>query len=115
MYALNLRIPIKQDTADAAEASIEASTVTLSEQKGFRSFVLLRPTLPEQPYIAVSLWDSRYDFDAWKTTDDFKRLFMGSAIGSHDDLRPVLEAFEVALAIPAPESTLREAEVSAYI
>ncbi len=104
MYALNLRIPIKVDSAQAAEASIAASTSSLNEQQGFKSFVLLRPTLPDKPYVAVSFWDSRHDFEVWTNSEDYKRLFMGSAITGGDDLYPVLEAFEVALAIPAMQA-----------
>lgn len=108
MYALNLRIPIKTDDAPAAEASIQANTSSLSEQRGFRSFILLRPALPDKPYVAVSFWDSKYDFEAWRATEDFRRLFMGSTIKRAHDLRPVLEAFEVALAIMPgqPESAV---------
>mgnify|MGYP000078863264 CR=1 FL=1 len=75
---------------------------TIEEREGFRSFKLLRPADADtNTFVAMTVWDSRADFEAWTDSEAFGDAHGGDAremFAGH----PTLEVHEVALeATPA--------------
>lgn len=91
------RIPVNPDHADAFETRFADRAALVDGMPGFIAFHLLRPQKDGDPYIVMTYWESREDFDNWTQSEAFKEgharsgtLPPGTFAG-----HPKLEVFEV--------------------
>lgn len=72
MIVTNNRIPVHPDHADAFEEAFSNRASLVDGMPGFVSFRLLRPTKEGDPYIVMTIWESREHFEGWTNSDAFK-------------------------------------------
>lgn len=73
MIVVMNRIPVNPDYAGAFEARFADRAALVDGMDGFVAFRLLRPTVPEHPYIVMTFWESNEHFLAWTESDSFKQ------------------------------------------
>ena len=65
---------------------------------GFVSFYLLRPDDSKSPYIAMSMWKTKQDYQEWLKSDHFRQSHSGqAAFKDAFSAPPVMETHEVAI------------------
>lgn len=72
MIIVSNRIPVNPDYAEAFETIFEERASLVDGMKGFIAFQLLRPTKSGDPYVVMTFWESKADFQAWTQSDEFK-------------------------------------------
>jgi len=97
MIVTSNRIPVNPDYAEQFEEVFEARASLVDGMKGFISFRLLRPTKDGDPYIVMTFWESRADFEAWTSSDEFKQGHAKSGTLPREAFldHPTLELHEV--------------------
>lgn len=73
MIAVMNRIFAAPDYASTLEERFLHRTGQVDDMPGFISNQLLRPTKEGDPYIVLTLWETREQFDAWTQSDSFKQ------------------------------------------
>lgn len=71
MITVMNRIAVKPEYAEAFEERFRDRARLVDGMPGFVSNQVLRPVNPEEPYIVLTLWNSREEFEAWTRSDAF--------------------------------------------
>lgn len=71
MIAVANRIFVAPEYAEAFEARFRSRAGLVDRMPGFVSNQLLRPTSAGDPYVVLTLWESRAHFEAWTTSEAF--------------------------------------------
>ena len=71
MITIANRIYVNPDYADLFEETFRNRAGLVDKMPGFISNQVLRPTNPDEPYIVLTLWESRADFEGWVKSDAF--------------------------------------------
>jgi heme-degrading monooxygenase HmoA len=71
MITVANRIFVAQEYAEAFEERFRTRAGLVDDMPGFVSNQVLRPTSPGDPYIVLTLWESRAHFEAWTTSEAF--------------------------------------------
>ena len=97
MFITCNRISVNPQYAEAFEATFANRAGQVDQMPGFVSFQLLRPTEDSQPYIVMTVWQTRAYFTAWTESIEFQQGHARSATLPREAYtgRPTLEAFEV--------------------
>jgi heme-degrading monooxygenase HmoA len=78
MFAQTNRFYVDEAYEDEFLATFEDSMELLAERDGFVRFHLLTPADDEtDPYVSITLWESRDDFEAWTNSDAFEESHSG--------------------------------------
>jgi heme-degrading monooxygenase HmoA len=72
MIITSNRIPVNPDYAEQFEQRFADRLSQVDGMKGFIAFQLLRPTQEGDPYIVMTYWETRADFEAWTNSEAFK-------------------------------------------
>ncbi|WP_298821535.1 antibiotic biosynthesis monooxygenase family protein [Chloroflexus sp.] len=67
------RIYVHPDYADLFEETFRNRARLVDRMPGFVSNQLLRPVNPGDPYIVLTVWESRAHFEAWVRSDEFRQ------------------------------------------
>lgn len=67
------RIFVAPAHADAFETMLETRASLVDRMPGFVAIQLLRPTKADEPYLTLTLWESREAFEAWLASEEFLR------------------------------------------
>lgn len=97
MIITSNRIRVNLEFADAFEQSFKERASLVDDMPGFVGFQLLRPDNPEDPYIAMTFWESKAHFEAWTSSDAFRQGHARSSTlppGTFPE-RPKLELHEI--------------------
>ncbi|HSG05765.1 MAG TPA: antibiotic biosynthesis monooxygenase [Nitrospiria bacterium] len=99
MFVVMNRIPVNPDYADLFEERFRSRAGEVDKMPGFIRNQVLRPARPEQPYIVLTYWQSRQDFEAWVDSDAFKKGHSRSGALPQEAFKgpAALESFEVIL------------------
>ena len=99
MFIVMNRFPVNSEYAEQFETRIRNRPQQVDKQKGFVRAQLLRPTVPEDPYIVLTVWESKADFEAWVNADTFTEKHAGPRQLSAEVLRGPnkVEKFDVIL------------------
>ncbi len=73
MITVSNRIYVNSEYADQFESNFQNRAGLVDNMQGFISNQLLRPVKEGEPYIVLTFWESRADFDAWVQSDAFKQ------------------------------------------
>ena len=71
MITVMNRIAVNPEFAEQFEERFSNRARMVDEMPGFISNQVLRPVAPGDPYIVLTLWESREQFDAWTHSDAF--------------------------------------------
>ena len=71
MITVANRIFVQPDYAAQFEERFRARAGLVDNMPGFISNQVLRPVNPGDPYIVLTLWESRRHFEEWTTSDAF--------------------------------------------
>ena len=99
MFVVMNRIPVNAEYAEQFEERFRTRAGEVDKMQGFMRNQVLRPVTAEDPYIVMTFWESKEDFDAWVDSDAFKKGHARSGTLPHEAFkgRPKLESFEVVL------------------
>ena len=99
MFAVMNRIPVNPEYNDQFEERFRNRAGEVDKMEGFVRNQVLRPDNPDDPYIVLTYWESKADFEAWVDSDAFKKGHAKSGTLPHDAFRghAKLESFEVIL------------------
>ncbi len=71
MITVANRIFVAPEYADQFEEAFRKRAGLVDGMPGFISNQVLRPVNPGDPYIVLTLWNARTDFEAWINSDAF--------------------------------------------
>ncbi len=99
MFVVMNRIPVNAEYAEQFEERFRTRAGEVDKMQGFIRNQVLRPVTGEDPYIVMTFWDSKEDFEAWVDSDAFKKGHARSGTLPHKAFkgRARLESFEVIL------------------
>src|SRR5262245_38948334 len=99
MFVVMNRIPVNPDYAEQFEERFRSRAGEVDKMKGFVRNQVLRPALPENPYVVMTFWESKDDFEAWVNSESFQRGHAKSGSLPRDAFlgSSKLESFEVIL------------------
>jgi heme oxygenase (mycobilin-producing) len=97
MIVTSNRISVHPDYGEAFEESFKNRASKVDGMAGFISFQLLRPTKEGDPYIVMTTWESKADFEGWTNSDAFKQGHAKSGTLPREAFldRPTLEIHEI--------------------
>jgi len=87
MFVVMNRFPVNPDYAEQFETRIRNRPRHVEQQPGFIRVQLLRPSRPEEPYIVLTFWESKADFETWVKADTFTEKHAGWRTLSPDVFR----------------------------
>lgn len=67
------RIFVNPEYAEQFEETFRTRAGLVDRMPGFVSNQLLRPVTPGDPYIVLTVWESRAQFEAWVRSDEFRQ------------------------------------------
>ena len=99
MFVVMNRFPVNPAYAGQFEARIRQRPRQVEQQPGFIRVQLLRPDRPEEPYIVLTFWESKTDFETWVKADTFTEKHAGRRTLSPEVFRGPnkVERFDVIL------------------
>ena len=99
MFVVMNRISVNPTYAEQFEERFRSRAGEVDKMPGFIRNQVLRPDTPDEPYIVMTYWQSKQDFENWVDSDAFKKGHSRSGTLSQDAFRgpPKLESFEVVL------------------
>lgn len=91
------RIPVNPDYAEAFEERFQNRANLVDGMPGFVSFQILRPTVPDMPYVVMTFWETKENFEAWTNSEEFKQGHSQSSTLPQEAFlgHPVIEVHEV--------------------
>lgn len=99
MFVVMNRIAVNPAYAEQFEERFRNRAGEVDKMKGFVRNQVLRPVSQDDPYIVMTFWQSRKDFDAWVNSDAFQKGHARSGTLPPEAFRgrSKLESFEVIL------------------
>lgn len=99
MFVVMNRIPVNAEFAGQFEDRFRNRAGEVDKMKGFIRNQVLRPANPEDPYVVMTFWESRADFEAWVNSEAFQKQHAKPGALPPDAFRgrPKLESFDVIL------------------
>ncbi|GHF31665.1 heme-degrading monooxygenase HmoA [Deinococcus metalli] len=73
MITVANRIYVKPEYHDAFEQRFRERAGMVDTMPGFVSNMVLRPVKDGEPFVVLTVWDSREAFDAWTQSDAFRQ------------------------------------------
>jgi heme-degrading monooxygenase HmoA len=72
MFVVMNRISVNPDYSEQFEERFRNRAGEVDKMKGFVRNQVLRPDNPEDPYIVMTHWQSKEDFEAWVNSEAFR-------------------------------------------
>ncbi|HLT58414.1 MAG: antibiotic biosynthesis monooxygenase [Limnochordales bacterium] len=73
MYVVMNRIPVQPAFAEAFEERFRQRAGAVDQMPGFVRTLVLRPDNPEDPYVVLTLWESKEAYTAWTQSEAFQQ------------------------------------------
>ena len=108
MFVVLNRFPVNPKYAAQFEARLRNRPRQVELQPGFIRLQLLRPGDPGDPYVVLTVWESKGDFETWVKADTFAEKHAGQRTLPKETLldKNKVETFEVILDTAAGHSHL---------
>ena len=99
MFVVMNRISVNPDYTEQFEERFRNRAGEVDKMKGFVRNQVLRPDNLDDPYIVLTYWESKADFEAWVNSDAFRQGHARSGTLPPEAFRghSKLESFEVIL------------------
>ena len=104
MYVVMNRIPVNPEYAEQFEERFRNRAGEVDKMEGFVRNQVLRPVNPDDPYIVMTYWESKANFEAWVNSEAFQKGHAKSGTLPHDAFKghSKLESFDVILDTTLP-------------
>lgn len=73
MFVVMNRIPVNSEYAEQFEDRFRTRAGEVDQMPGFIRNQVLRPSNPDDPYVVLTMWQSKADFEAWVNSDAFTK------------------------------------------
>ncbi len=73
MITVANRIMVSPEYAEQFEENFRRRAGLVDQMPGFVSNMVLRPTKADEPYVVLTFWNRREDFEAWVKSDAFTK------------------------------------------
>jgi heme-degrading monooxygenase HmoA len=73
MFVVMNRISVNSDYTEQFEERFRNRAGEVDKMKGFVRNQVLRPGNPDDPYIVMTYWDNKADFEAWVNSEAFQK------------------------------------------
>lgn len=99
MFVVMNRISVNPKFSEQFEERFRQRAGEVDTMPGFVRNQVLRPANPDDPYVVMTFWQSKDDFEAWVNSDAFRRGHARSGSLPTEAFRGPsrLESFEVIL------------------
>jgi heme-degrading monooxygenase HmoA len=99
MFVVMNRIPVNPEYKTQFEERFTNRAREVDKMPGFVRNQVLRPASADDPYIVLTVWQSKADFEAWVNSDAFKKGHAQSGTLPREAFlaHSKLESFEVIL------------------
>ncbi len=99
MFVAMNRILVNSEYQEQFEERFANRMREVDKMKGFVRNQVLRPVTPDDPYIVLTMWESKEDFESWINSDAFQKGHAHSGTLPKEAFlgRSKLETFEVVL------------------
>jgi heme-degrading monooxygenase HmoA len=99
MFVVMNRIPVNPEYKDQFEERFTNRAREVDKMPGFVRNQVLRPGSPDDPYVVLTVWKSKEDFESWVNSDAFKKGHAQSGTLPRETFlgHSKLETFEVIL------------------
>jgi len=99
VFVVMNRFPVNPEYAEQFETRIRNRPQRVDQQPGFIRAQLLRPSQPDDPYIVLTVWASKANFETWIKADSFTEKHAGRRTLSPEVFRGPnkVESFEIIL------------------
>lgn len=77
MFIVMNRFPVRLEFAEQFEARIRNRPRRVESQPGFVRAQLLRPVNSGDPYVVLTAWETKADFETWVNADTFSQKHTG--------------------------------------
>jgi heme-degrading monooxygenase HmoA len=99
MFVVMNRIPVNPDYVEQFEERFINRAREVDKMPGFVRNQVLRPASSDDPYIVLTVWQSKEDFEAWVNSEAFQKGHAKSGTLPRETFlgHSKLESFEVIL------------------
>jgi heme-degrading monooxygenase HmoA len=99
MFVVMNRIPVNPDYAEQFEERFRTRAGEVDKMPGFVRNQVLRPANADDPYIVLTVWASKVDFENWVNSEAFRKGHARSGTLPKEAFlgQSQLESFEVIL------------------
>jgi heme oxygenase (mycobilin-producing) len=73
MFVVMNRISVNPAFAEAFEERFRHRAGEVDKMPGFIRNLVLRPVGPDDPYVVMTMWESKQMFEAWTQSDAFRK------------------------------------------
>lgn len=98
MYIVTNRIPVAKDYVDMFQERFRNRAGQIDKQPGFVRMQVLKPDMPDTPYLVQTTWQDKAAFEAWVGSEDFKTAHSNPMPKEAFDGEGRIEMFEVLIA-----------------
>ncbi len=103
MIVVQNRVQVGAEHAATFEEAFRRRAGAVDDTPGFVRNMVLRPTGEGDPYIVLTMWESRAAFEAWVGSDAFSEAHRGARGAGGPGMSSALEVHEVILDTDDPE------------
>jgi len=97
MYVVMNRVRVKKEWSSKFEERFRNRTGQIDKEPGFINMQILRPDSDAAPYVVLTTWEQKSDFENWVGSDDFKLAHQNPMPKEAFDDGGGLEAFDVVI------------------
>lgn len=98
MYVVMNRVMVKADWANEFEQRFAKRKGQIDKEPGFVNMQILKPESEQTPYVVLTTWQSKSDFENWIKSEDFKLAHQNPMPKDAFNPGGGLERFEVVIA-----------------
>jgi heme-degrading monooxygenase HmoA len=73
MFVVMNRISVNPSFTEAFEERFRQRAGEVDKMPGFIRNLVLRPSAPDDPYVVMTMWESKQAFEAWTQSDAFRK------------------------------------------
>lgn len=95
MYIVTNRVPVAAGYEEMFEERFRHRAGQIDKQPGFIRMQVLKPDLPDTPYLVQTAWQDKLAFEAWVGSEDFKVAHSNPMPKEAFDGEGKIEMFEV--------------------
>jgi heme-degrading monooxygenase HmoA len=73
MFVVMNRISVSPSFVEAFEERFRHRAAEVDKMPGFIRNLVLRPASPDDPYVVITMWETKQAFEAWTQSDAFRK------------------------------------------
>lgn len=101
MYVVTNRVPVAAGYQDMFEERFRNRAGQIDKQPGFVRMQVLKPDMPDTPFLVQTTWRDKASFEAWLKSEDFRTAHSNPMPREAFNGEGRIEMFEVIIAAEA--------------